>query len=100
MSIDWWNVLTHSLWIAGLAVVLGLWGYADWRAWTGGRGVRQVPGALVRDPILYFGLALICLGAGLGVASWWQRLPWFLLLAAVATAGTWLGLARRKAGPS
>ncbi len=100
MSIDWWNVFTHSLWIVGLAVLLSKWSYADWRASAGDQRLRRVLHGLLCDPILYFGLALICLGAGLGVVSWWQRLLWFLLLAAVAAAGSWLALARPKARSS
>ena len=100
MSIDWWNVFTHGLWIVGLAVILSLWSYADWRASAGSLGLRRVLHSLVYDPILYLGLALICLGAGLGVVAWWQRLLWFLLLAAVSLAGAWLAITRRKAGSS
>jgi len=100
MSIDWWNVLTHGLWIAGLAIVLGLLSYVDWRASTGSRDPRSVLRDLAYDPVLYLGLALTCLGAALGVAAGWQRLLWLLLLAATALAGTWLAVTRRKAGSS
>ena len=100
MSIDWGNVLTHGLWIVGLAIVLGLLSYADWRASTGSRGPRSMLRDLAYDPVLYLGLALICLGAALGVAAGWQRLLWLLLLAAVALAGTCLAIVRRKASSS
>jgi predicted MFS family arabinose efflux permease len=75
--IDWWNLLTHGLWILGLAGALAVLSHSDWVA-------SQQPNSkaltrALRNPLFSIGLALTCLGAGLGAHPGWERVAWFLL---------------------
>ena len=94
--IDFWNLFTHALWIAGAAIVLATWSCADWRAAAQRGGIRDTFSAALNNPGTSFGLMLVCLGAGLGVAGWWERLLWLLLAAALLVGGGWTFLRRRK----
>jgi hypothetical protein len=90
--IDWWNVFTHALWIMGLAVALAVLSYSDWTTSCRGEGFLATLKHTVQEPVLLLGLAVTCLGAGLGVDVWWRRVLWFLLAAGfvISMAHTYL----------
>jgi len=84
--IDWRNVSINSLWIAGLAMALAILSYADWQASVHGGGWR----GMSRNPGFFVGLTLVCVGAGLGVSGWVERLLWFLLAAGTGSRAGWI----------
>lgn len=94
--IDWWNVFTNALWIAGLAVALAFFSYADWSSSRRSEGVVAAAKSTVREPGFILGLAIACLGAGLGVVEWWRRILWFLLCAGLMLESGRIYLSRRK----
>lgn len=94
--IDLWNVITHALWIVGAAIVLGAWSWLDWHSAARGTGLRATLEGALGSPGIALGLALVCLGAGLGVASGWERILWLLLAAGLSTHGGWRLLYGRK----
>jgi hypothetical protein len=98
--IDWWNLFTNLLWIVGLACALVVFSFADWSASRRRHSIGFAVNQTVRTPLFLAGLALACLGAGLGVAVWWKAVLWLLL-----AAGLLLGLVlilrqRQQDGPS
>ena len=97
--IDAWNVLTHALWIGGAATVLAAWSWLDWRSAGSGGGLRDTLGAALWSPAIALGLALACLGAGLGVTPAWERVLWLLLAGGLAVHGGRSVLRRREVGP-
>jgi hypothetical protein len=90
--IDWRNVLINSLWIAGLAMALAILSYADWQASVRGGGLRRVMRHVSQSPGFCAGLTLVCVGAGLGVSGWVERLLWFLLAAGTGSRASWIWL--------
>lgn len=94
--IDLWNVFTHSLWIVGAAVVLATWSWLDWQGAARGAGIRGTAEAALRGSGVALGLALVCLGAGLGARPAWERIVWLLLAGALACYGGWRLLRRRE----
>ena len=98
--IDWWNVLTHALWIVGLAVALAALSYTDWTSSRAGEGFVSTLKHVVQDPVFLLGLVLACLGAGLSVAVWWRRVLWFALGAALVISLVRVHLSRQEDAPS
>ena len=94
--IDWWNVLTHALWIVGLAIALAALSYTEWTSSRAGEGIAVTLKRIVREPVFLLGLALACLGAGLSVAVWWQRVLWFLLGAGLVISIARIHLSRQE----
>jgi hypothetical protein len=94
--IDWWSVFTHSLWIVGLAIALAVFSFADWQASARHEGLRTSLDRTLQSPVFWAGIALVCLGAGLGVKELWERIPWFLLTGASAFWASWILTGRRK----
>ncbi len=89
--IDWYLVLTSSLWILGLSVVLAAFSYHHWLAGETHRRLREQ----FREPswIMSFSAGMALVGVGLGLsegARWWERLVWFVL----ATFFVWDGVVR------
>ena len=82
--IDWWNVLTHMLWILGVAVAMAVLSYVDWISSRAGEGLGATLKRVMQSPVFWLGLVLVCLGAGLGVTVWWRRVLWLLLGAGLA----------------
>lgn len=78
--IDWWNLATNLLWISGLAIALAVLSHSDWVASRRKDSGRALALALEK-PLLHGGLALACVGAGLGARTGWERAAWFLLAA-------------------
>ncbi len=99
MMIDWWNIVTHSLWIAGLSLSLAVFSYADWRAARHDAGLRAAMRDSLDSPAFLAGLVLGCLGAGLSVRRWWERLAWLALACAFATLAG-LACTRHRREPS
>lgn len=77
--IDWWNVFTNAIWLTGLAIALAVFSCADWYASNSGTDTRAAIRRSLRKPGFLLGIGLACLGAGLGVSSWWERMVWFVL---------------------
>ena len=98
--IDWWNVLTHSLWIIGLAIELAVLSYKDWSSFRSGEGFGAALRRTVHNPIFLLGLVLACLGAGLGITVWWRRVLWFVLGAALVCIIARMTLSRPEGDPS
>jgi len=96
MMIDWWNVFTNALWITGLALALAVVSYVDWRASRRDEGLRAAIRYTLRSPGFFLGLALGCLGAGLGVRPWWERLAWLALACSFAAIAAWAYTGQRK----
>ncbi len=94
--IDWWNLLTHGLWILGLAGALAVLSHSDWVA-SQQLGSSKALALAMRNPLFSIGLTLTCLGAGLGAHPDWERVVWFLL--AIGFALTTGVLYRKKKAP-
>ena len=97
--IDWWGVFTNSLWIAGLAMVLAIFGHADWRASAKGEGLRAVVKRVSQSQGFALGMALVCLGVGLGVSRLWECILWLLLAVSFSSQVGWIWLKRREEPP-
>ena len=85
--IDWLSVVLNSMWILGLAAILGVISYHDWRAAESGRSL----GFFWNDRTFIAGFAcgawLFCLGlAGLG-RSRWETALWGVLSILFALQG-------------
>jgi hypothetical protein len=100
MMIDWWNIFTHSLWIAGLAAALAIFSHADWQASTKGHGLKSALKHVSQSPGFALAMALICLGAGLGVVRWWERMLWLALAVGALSLAGWQWFSQRKGSPS
>jgi len=102
--IDWWAVLSHSLWLAGLATVLATFSTVDWQgdAPPGAVAVRARLRSIAAKWIAFaqsrsfaVGIALFCLGLGMTTYPSWQRVLWLGLAAAAGALAAW----PRPAGP-
>ena len=67
-----WTVVSHALWIAGLAVLLAAF---SWRRWAAGEGRETRRSGLA----LNLGLILVCGGLAATGRGWWERIVWGLL---------------------
>ncbi len=78
--INWFELLTNSLWIFALALALAVLSYARWESKMGkGRFsdfLNKPPGGFL---INLAGL-LFCLGLALTDVVWWERLQWGILV--------------------
>ena len=78
--IDVWGVLSHSLWIAGLAVLLATFSWAYWVAGSSGGPMRAaLRAALARTAARRtsgVGMILFCAGMAATGRSWWEWLLW------------------------
>ncbi|MBM3128536.1 MAG: hypothetical protein FJ009_07910 [Chloroflexi bacterium] len=86
--IDWFSVVAATLWIAGLAFLLALVGFA--RA-SRDQSTRQVLARPDFRVATMLGLALFALGMGLSVGNWFERAGWFVVIALALweTRGAW-----------
>jgi hypothetical protein len=94
--IDWYFVLTHSLWIVGLSIALATFSYHDWLRRELNKPLRQQ----LREPSFRFpvnvGFLLVALGLTLlEGARWWERVLWFLL----ACSFGWSAWSERRRRP-
>ncbi|MCI0475638.1 MAG: hypothetical protein L0Y55_05280 [Anaerolineales bacterium] len=76
--IDWLSVLSATLWIAGLAFLLALVGFA--RA-SREKTARQILAQTNFRIATMIGLALFALGMGLSVGNWFERVGWGVVVA-------------------
>ena len=77
-----------SLWIAGLALVLTVFGFADHDANRQGLRTRDVLRRAGYQTAVSAGLVLFCLGLLGSSRVWWERAIWMLLVLAFAYS-TW-----------
>ncbi len=56
--INWRQVFRNLIWIAGAATVLAVFGHADWRASTEGKGLRAAVKSVSQSPGFVLGMAL------------------------------------------
>lgn len=75
--IDWFSLLSATLWIAGLAFLLALVGFA--RA-SREQSTRQVLAQTRFRVATMIGLALFALGMGLSVGNWFERVSWIVVV--------------------
>ena len=85
--IDWFNLLFHTLWILGLAVILAAFSYHDWLAAKQGVKLRQALDRRSFQGPLLLGLILVGLGLTLLAEVWWERLLWLGFVALFAAQG-------------
>jgi hypothetical protein len=72
--IDWWGLLTNTLWVVGLAVALAAFSMAHYRARTGQVPLRQrLQGIGFQFPFCV-GMLLFGLGLLLSVQNWWEKI--------------------------
>ena len=90
--IDWAGVVANSIWAIGLAVALAVFSHQDWRGSYHREGLWATIRQVAHNPAFAGGLILTCLGAGLSVMGWAERILWFLLAAALAFAVGWAAL--------
>ncbi|MGE5362427.1 MAG: hypothetical protein ACM3NQ_25705 [Bacteroidales bacterium] len=93
--IDWYFVLTSSLWILGLSVVFATASYHRWRAQDAGGTLREQ--CKRRDFVVPFSAGIILIAVGMATREgepWWWRAVWI----AVAALFGRLGSARAAEG--
>ena len=76
--IDWFSVLSATLWISGLAFLLALFGFARAAREKSTREMLAQPHFRVAAML---GLALCALGMGLSVEMWFERIGWGVVTA-------------------
>ena len=77
--INWWWVVSNTLWISGLALLLAAWSYRRCR--VSRRGAPGRPG-MVRlnlGDLFRLGLLLFCLGLFATRGSGWEKVLWGIL---------------------
>jgi len=94
--IDWWSVFTSSLWIVGLAAALAILSCNDWLAFTEGKGLGSAARHLAHSTSFACSMALACMGAGLGVATWWERGLWLLVASGFTALAVRAWFSRRR----
>jgi hypothetical protein len=76
--IDWFGVIAATFWIAGLALLLALLGFA--RA-SRDQSTRQVLSQPAFRVAIAGGLALFALGMCLAIGNWIERVGWLVVIA-------------------
>ena len=94
--IDGWHLFTNSMWALGLAITLAVFSYADWRSSLQGKGLKATVKEVGHRPGVFVGFALACLGAGLSVSPWWERIAWSLIAAGSTCYAVKLRMGQRK----
>jgi len=87
--IDWFGVVSASLWILGLAILLAAASIAYGLSVGGDAPVRQILGQSFWRVAIAGGLALFALGMFLSVATGWEKAGWV----AVTLLSLWEGIA-------
>lgn len=95
--IDWAGLARNALWIMGLSVLLGTLSFAHWRAGQDGIRWRTMLGQPAYQALLSLGLLLFAAGLAWGATRLWERLAWWVLLAAFFWQLVAALLAHRKA---
>lgn len=78
--INWWNLITNSIWIIAIAFALAVFSIAYWETQTGGEKLR----ALFSEyryafPLILAGV-VFCLGMALTSTKWWDVLLWIVFV--------------------
>lgn len=77
--IDWWLVLSGTLWIAGLSLGLATVGMARYAAGEHGRGLRDTLNGPQFQIPLNAGMMSFCLGLLMSATPLWEQLVWGIL---------------------
>lgn len=76
--------------------MLAIFSHADWLASVAEEDLRFSLKQMAHSPGFSLALTLFCLGAGLGISQWVERIIWFLLAAASGAWAVRLWLELRK----
>lgn len=87
-------IVGGCLWVAGLAVALAAFSYADWLAKAEGQAMSAILGGSGLQRTLAVGCALFNTGLAVAARAWWQSALWAGL--ALASAGLWFWAGMRK----
>jgi putative inorganic carbon (hco3(-)) transporter len=77
--INWYEILSNSIWLAGLALILAYLSFADYARASAGLSIREVWRTPTATPWIRLGELLFCTGMGLTSASWLERVLWSVL---------------------
>lgn len=77
--IDWGEVLSHSTWLAGLALLLAVISFVDYTRKANRLPIKVLWRALFSNHWAYLGALLFCAGMALVWDSWLERAFWALL---------------------
>ncbi len=77
--VNLWDIFFNSLWILGLAVLLGVWSYARYSAHVTGVRVRDKLNILKYALVLNCGLLLFLAGMALTEDRWYAKILWILV---------------------
>jgi hypothetical protein len=88
--IPWEPVVSHLVWIGGLATAIAVFSRLDWQSAKGGPSAKPLSQRLAQHPGLVAALATTWLGFGLAAPHVWERVAGFAI--AIGLAGVSLGL--------
>ena len=74
--INWWWVVSNTLWISGLALLLAAWSYRRCRVSRRGAPGRSEMVRLNLGDFFRLGLLLFCVGLFATSGSWWEKILW------------------------
>lgn len=77
--IDWFLVVSSSIWIVGFAIILAVVSYAQWDASMQGVSIRTLLSNPVYTRLLYIGLTFVTVGMALSSAVLWRRIVFAVL---------------------
>jgi hypothetical protein len=83
MTVDWWQVFFHFIWIAGLSLLLAATSYAHYEARLKEESLTTILSLPNFDLATAVGLALFFGGLALVDQRWWARGIWLILVLAV-----------------
>lgn len=70
---EWYLVIVHSLWIAGISILLATWSYQYWQS------KETTTASNLYSRPFWFGLFLICAGFA-GISPYlWEKIIWAIL---------------------
>ncbi len=78
--INWFELLTNSIWILALALALTTLGITRWESMMGKGSWRDLINRSPRALLINLAALLFCLGIGLAAQAWWERLLWGVLV--------------------
>jgi hypothetical protein len=78
--INWFELLTNSLWIFALALVLAVLSYTRWETKIGKGRFKDLLNRSPRVILINLAGALFCLALALLDQAWWERVLWGILL--------------------
>ena len=78
--INWFQLLTNSIWISALALAFAVVGYTRWDTKLGKGRFRDLLNRSPRAILINLAGLLFCLGLALTDHAWWERLLWGILM--------------------